>query len=112
MSPEKSSPTFAIVFAGAFALLYLLAVENNWALFTYHPALEEFGWLVEKTKDGPAMYWYGWLASAAIGATLCAALISSLPGAITARIGPVWAWLIPCLVMVNFAYLLRKFFLR
>lgn len=102
----------SIVFAVAFAILYLLAVENNWALFTYHPALEEWGWGVEKPKDGPAMYWYGWLASAAIAASLVAGLAAALPRALTARIAPLWAWLIPCLVMVNFAYLLRKFFLR
>lgn len=112
MSAVKSPPPFAIAFSVAFAVLYLLAVENNWALFTYHPALDEVGWLVEKPKDGPAMYWYGWLASAAIGATAVAALFSWLPGAITERIGPLWSWLIPCLVMINFAYLLRKFFLR
>lgn len=112
MIAVRSTPAFTIVFAVAFAVVYLLAVENNWALFTYHPALEEFGWLVEKTKDGPAMYWYGWLATAAIGAFVIAALASWLPGAVTQRIGPLWSWLIPSLVMINFAYLLRSFFLR
>lgn len=58
------------------------------------------------------MYWYGWLTSAAIGAAAVAALFSWLPGAITERIGPLWSWLIPCLVKISFAYLLRKFFLR
>ena len=112
MSAVSSTPTFAIVFAVAFAVVYLLAVENNWALFTYHPALEEFGLFVEKTKDGPAMYWYGWLATAAIGACVIAAVASWLPGAVTERIGPQWSWLIPSLVIINFAYLLRSFFLR
>jgi len=112
MIAVRSTPTFAIVFAVAFAVLYLLAVENNWALFTYHPALEEWGPFVEKTKDGPAMYWYGWLATAAIGAWLVAAAASWLPSAVTDRVGPIWSWLIPSLVMINFAYLLRSFFLR
>ena len=112
MSAVRSTPTFVIVFAVAFAVVYLLAVENNWALFTYHPALEEFGWFVEKTKDGPAMYWYGWLATAALGAAIIATLASWLPGAVTERIAPLWSWLIPSLVMINFAYLLRSFFLR
>ena len=108
----RSTPTFVIIFAVAFASLYLLAVENNWALFTYHPALETFGLFVEKTKDGPAMYWYGWIATAAIGALAIATLASCLPNAVTGRIGPIWSWLIPSLVMLNFAYLLRSFFLR
>lgn len=112
MSRARPTPTFAILFAVAFAVLYLLAVEYNWALFTFHPALEEWGWFAEKTKDGPAMYWYGWTATAAIGALFIATLASWLPVAITERIGPMWSWLIPSLVMINFAYLLRKFFLR
>jgi predicted amidohydrolase YtcJ len=45
--------TFAIAFAAAFAVLYVLAVENNWALFTYHPAAEEFHFLVKPAKDAP-----------------------------------------------------------
>ena len=47
---------FAIVFPVVYAIAYVIAVENNYALFTYHPALEEFGFLVERPKDGPAMY--------------------------------------------------------
>ena len=78
----------------------------------YLPPTQEFGWFVEKTKDGPAMYWYGWLATAAIGAFTVAALASWLPGAVSDRIAPLWSWLIPSLVMINFAYLLRSFFLR
>ena len=35
--------TFAIAFAPAYALIYALAVFNNWALFTYAPATGEFG---------------------------------------------------------------------
>lgn len=112
MIAVRSTPTFTIVYAGAFAIVYLLAVENNWALFTYHPALEEFGWLVEKPKDGPAMYWYGWLTTGALGAFVIAATASWLPATITARIGPSWSWSIPLLVMIGFTYILRSFFLR
>lgn len=35
--------SFCIVFSIVYSLTYLLAVKNNYALFTYHPALEEFG---------------------------------------------------------------------
>ena len=65
-----------------------------------------------KSKDGRAMKWYGWLASAALGAWVIAAVTSWPPGAVSARIGPLWSWLTPSLVMINFAYLLRSFFLR
>ena len=44
------------IFAAAFAVIYVLAVEFNWALFTYHPKPGEWGWLVEPAKNGPPMY--------------------------------------------------------
>jgi hypothetical protein len=37
MKLEKVVP----VFAAAFAVVYLLAVQENWALFTYHPKVGE-----------------------------------------------------------------------
>ena len=63
MTPPRSFPAFAIVFAVVFAVVYVIAVEENYALFTYHPAIGEFGAGVQQPKDGPAMYWYGWLAT-------------------------------------------------
>lgn len=66
MTTSRSFPVFAIVFAVVYAVAYVIAVEQNFALFTYHPALEEFGFLVEPPREGPAMYWYGWMATAGI----------------------------------------------
>ena len=60
----RSLRAFVFVFPVVYAIVYAIAVENNYALFTYHPALEEFGFLVERPKDGPAMYWYGWMGEA------------------------------------------------
>jgi len=112
MSAVRSTPTFAIVFAVAFAVLYLLAVENNWALFTYHPALEEFGWFVEKTKDGPAMYWYGWLLTAGIAAFIAGIVATRLPESVARRLWSGWTWAVPLAVLLVFCYLLRNYFLR
>jgi hypothetical protein len=112
MIAARSFPTFAIVFAGAFATLYLLSVENNWALFTYHPALEEFGFLVQKPKDGPAMYWYGWLATSALGAVAIATAAAYLPVHSTNRFWGGLAWAVPLATMFAFAYILRGFFTK
>lgn len=112
MIGRQSSATFAIVFSIAYAIAYVLAVENNWALFTYHPALEEFGPLVEKPKDGPAMYWYGWLATAAIVAGVIATAASWLPDNLTRRIAPIWSWAMPVATMLVFVYILRGFFTK
>jgi hypothetical protein len=112
MNPSRSFPLFAIGFAVAYAILYVLSVEYNWALFTYHPALEEFGLFVEKPQEGPAMYWYGWLATSAVGAFAIAGTLAFLPAGWTKRIWSGWSWAVPLVVMVVFGYLLRGFFNR
>jgi hypothetical protein len=106
MKLEKVFP----VFAAAFAVIYLLAVEQNWALFTYHPKLGEWGWLVEPSRSGPPMYWYGWLATSVLGATLASLLSWPL-----VRRWPIQYWLgwaVPLVVIVIFVYFFRDFFLR
>jgi hypothetical protein len=113
MTGARSMATFTIAFAISFAVLYLLSIEYNWALFTYHPAIEEFGFLVQAPKDGPAMYWYGWLATAALGGAGIAAIAALLPdGWAKSRAGSNLSWGIPLVVMVGFVYILRRFFLR
>jgi hypothetical protein len=98
------------IFAAAFAVIYVLSVEANWALVTYHPRINEWEWLTKPSKSGPAMYWYGWLATS----FLAASAISLLALPLTRRWQPpVWiGWAVPLAVMVVFVYLLRSFFLR
>ena len=103
---------FSTVFSAVFAVAYLIAVEQNYALFTYHPAVGEWGWGVQPAKDGPAMYWYGWLATAGIAASLLAMISSLVPQRAAQRIAPGWAWVVPLGVMIAFVWLLRDFFLR
>jgi len=105
-------PVFAIVFAVVYAVTYALAVWKNYALFTYHPALYEFGIGVQKAKDGPAMYWYGWMATAAIAGSLAGLLACLVPARASRRLWPDLAWLVPLCVMLFFAWLLRGYFLR
>ena len=104
------SRAFPIVFAVVYALAYALAVWKNYALFTYHPALNEFGIGVEKPKDGPAMYWYGWMATAGIAALAAGFVASLIPAA--RRLSWALAWLVPLCAMLFFAWLLRGYFLR
>jgi hypothetical protein len=70
MSFYRAFPVFSTVFA----VLYLLAATFNYALFTYHPLLHELDLLAQPAKAGPAMYWYGWITTAAIGALVVAAV--------------------------------------
>ena len=102
----------AIVFAAAFALIYVFAEQFNWALFTYHPRLGIFEFSTKLSKgptSGPAMHWFGWIGTAAVGAGLLAVVSRFLPD--TERL-PTWVgWAIPLVVMISFLYFMRSFFL-
>jgi hypothetical protein len=106
MSTQKVFP----IFAAAFAVIYVLAVVYNWALFTYHPKINEWQWLAQPAKNGPPMYWYGWLVTSTLGAS--AVSLISLP--LTRRgSAQLWlGWVVPIVVVVVFVYLFRNFFLR
>jgi hypothetical protein len=112
MTMPRRFPAFAITFAVAYAILYALAVDRNWALFTYHPALGTFGALTTPATAGPTMFWYGWIATAALGAAVAATIVSVLPNGVTRRLWPGLAWVVPAGAIVFFAFLLRRFFLR
>ena len=105
-------PAFVIVFAVVFALTYAISLLNNYALFTYHPAIGEFGAGVQKGKDGPAMYWFGWLATSGIVATLAGAAAALLPERMTRRLWPGLTWLVALIALAVLAYDLRQFFLK
>jgi hypothetical protein len=98
------------IFAASFAVVYVLAVEFNWAVVTYHPRLGEWEWLTKPAKTGPAMYWFGWLMTSFVAAAVIS--LAALP--VTGRWAPpVWiGWAVPLVIMLVFVYLLRSFFLR
>jgi hypothetical protein len=97
------------VFAAAFAVIYVVAVENNWALVTYHPKIGEWAWLTKPSKNGPAMHWFGWLGTATLGAAGAGLLAALAPKRLEP---PAWfGWGVPLAVMIAFVYLLRGFFL-
>jgi len=108
MNFARVLPVFSVVFV----VVYGFAVYFNLALFTYHPQLHQFAFLVEPPKAGPAMYWYGWITTSALVALLVASIALTTPQQWTARIWPGWTWLIPVAVMLFFVYLLQGYFLR
>jgi len=112
MSDAVAISKFVIAFAVAYAVLYVLSVQYNLALFTYHAATEEFHFLVQPTSEGPAMYWYGWLATSTLGALAIAALVSWLPVVSAKRLWHGCAWTVPLVVMVVFVFMLRRYFVR
>ena len=111
MNP-RSLPFLAIVFAVSYTVVYLVAVWNNYALFTYHPAIYEIDWGVQKPRDGPAMYWFGWMSTAALGALATCLLALLIPERVTQRLWSGWTWVVPTIVLLLFVFLNRNYFLR
>ena len=112
MTVPRAFPAFAIVFAVVYSVVYVICVEQNYALFSYHPAINKFGMGVQEPLDGPVMFWYGWIATAGIAASIAGLVAASLPQGIVRRLWSGWSWLVPVGVMVVFCYLLRNFFLQ
>ena len=112
MSTSRRFEVFAIVFATVAPLVYVIAVENNYALITYHPMTYTFGFGVQQPGEGPAMYWFGWMATAALAGGGAGIVAGLLPAALTRFLRPALAWLVPLGVLIAFVILLRDYFLR
>ncbi|HUK58711.1 MAG TPA: hypothetical protein VLV50_05715 [Stellaceae bacterium] len=102
------------VFSAAYAVIYLVAMYENLALATYYPRLRQ--WFALTVTDlpksaGPAMYWYGWIATAAIGGAVVALLALALPERPLARFMAVASWAAPLGAVLVIAFLLRGWFL-
>jgi len=108
MTISRAFPVFGI----AFAVIYIASVYYNLALLTYHPQLVQWGVLAEAPKQGPAMYWYGWLLTSAFGAGAVAALSLALPERPFDRMWSLLVWLVPVAMILLMAYILRGYFLR
>ncbi len=105
--------TFALVFGIAFALLYVVCDMAKLPMFTYHPGTDrmDWGYAAARRDEGPAMYWYGWLATSALGASLLGVLAAGLPKAIRAKIPLALAWIVPLVLLPVLLYSL-KFYWR
>lgn len=112
---ESSRPLLVLfgVFAAVFAVLYVVAMELNWAVFTYHPRPMEFDIGTQPPRNGPAMYWYGWMTTAALGG-LAAGLIAMVAMArrLPAKLWLAVGWLVPAGAMVVAVYFMLPFFTR
>ncbi len=98
------------LFSGAFALIYFIAVEWNLAAITYHPRLKEWVIGTDTPKTGPAMYWFGWIITAAVGAFVVTLFCRPM---FRDNDPPTWfGWFVPLVMMALFGYSLSGFFLR
>jgi len=113
MTASRRFGVFVIAFAIAYSAVYIVAMHLNFALFRYHPAIGEFAFGPDKPREGgPVMYWYGWIATAAICALAVAAIAATLPDQLTRRLPATLAWVAPLAAMVTAGGLMAHFLLR
>jgi hypothetical protein len=105
---------FTSAFGTAFAVFYVVALKLNLALFTVYPSLGLVVLGAHRASDvvdpamgflAPAMYWYGWAASAACGALVVGLLAALLPEGSSRRIRPGRLWVVPVFAMLACVYL-------
>ncbi len=104
---------FALVFGIGFALLYVLCDMAKLPMFTYHPGTDriDWGYAAARRDEGPAMYWYGWLATSALGASILGVLAAGLSENIRSKIPLALAWVVPLFLLPILLYSL-KFYWR
>lgn len=108
MNIGRALPVFSI----AFAVIYIASVVYNLAPFTYHAEIGQWGLGVQPPRQGPAMYWYGWLVTSTVGAAAVAGISLVIPGKALDRAWSVLVWLVPLVVIGIIMYILRGYFIR
>jgi hypothetical protein len=85
------------MFAIATPVLYVASELGGMPLFTYHPGTNriDLGWAAARANEGPAMYWYGWIATTLIGAAVLGGLAMLLPRRASEKIPLFLIWLLP-----------------
>jgi hypothetical protein len=103
--------TFATVFAIATPIIYTICEMQNWPLFTYHPGTNRvnLGWAAAVRNEGPAMYWYGWTATALLAPAVLGLLATLLPAQVARKIPLSLTWIAPLAVIPVLIYALRFF---
>jgi hypothetical protein len=113
MDSSRPFLVFFGVFAAAFAVIYVFAMELNWAAFTYHPRLVEFDIGAKPPRSGPAMYWYGWMTTSALGGLAAGgAAVAMLSRTVPAKLWFALGWLVPAGAMLVSIYFMMPFFTR
>ena len=110
---------FALAYATAFGLVYVVARARGLALFTVYPSLDIVLPGMHRSRDvvdpamdflAPEMWWYGWTATAALGALAIGLIAAFLPDR---RSRPIWTWCacsVPVAAMIGCVYLTIPWF--
>jgi hypothetical protein len=112
-TPSPRLRSFALVFGISFAILYTICDIAGLPMFTYHPGTDriDLGFAPARRDEGPAMYWYGWIATSALGASALGLVAAVLPERLAGRIPLALAWIVPIVLVPVLIYSL-KFYWR
>ena len=119
MTSSHAFRRFAFAYGTAFAVLYVIAVKLDLALFTVYPSLGVVLLGTRHSRDvsgpsmaflAPPMYWYGWSATAALGALVFGLVAASLPERWTRRFWSGWLWVVAVAAMIACVYLTMPWF--
>jgi hypothetical protein len=102
----------AAIFGVAFALIYAPTMDLNWTAATYHPiqGIWQLGRAPPLGGGSPAMYWYGFIITSALGALAVTVLAALVPDKVLERLP--WrslVWLVPIVVVFYIAYVLLPY---
>src|SRR5215510_71782 len=109
---------FAFAYATAFAVVFVVVRARGLALFTVYPKQGVVLPGMHRSRDvvdpamgylAPEMFWYGWIASAAIGALVIAILAAALPDR-WCRFWRWCVWVVPATAMIACVYLTLPWF--
>ena len=104
MTSSHAFRRFAFAYGTAFAVLYVVTLKLDLALFTVYPKQSVVLLGTHHSRDvvdpamsflAPAMYWYGWMATGAIVAFVAAALARFIPERLARRLWSGWSWAVP-----------------
>jgi hypothetical protein len=110
---------FALAYATAFGLVYVVPRARGLALFTVYPSLNIVLPGMHRSKDvvdpameflAPEMWWYGWTATAALGALVMAVIAAALPDRWSRPFWPWCVWSVPVVAMIGCVYLTIPWF--
>jgi hypothetical protein len=119
MTASHAFRRFAFAYGTAFAVLYVVALKLDLALFTVYPSLGIVLLGTHHARDvvdpamgflAPAIYWYGWSATAALGALMFGLVAAMLPEGWMQRLWLGWLWVVPALAMIGCVYLTLPWF--
>jgi hypothetical protein len=102
-------PVFSITFGVIACIVYLFVMNYGWQLFTYYPATNT--WVLFNHPPGPgagpAMKWYGYVATSLIIGGIAGLLASLIPESALRRFWwPGMIWLVPIVTTIVLFWLI------